>query len=483
MQGVEAALAAAAERNPDGPAVIEARANHSVRITWRDLAERTAVLAAATRDAVPPGAVVLIDVANTADAVVRLVGALRSGRTVLPLPAHAPAGEIDRLADLAGRRYGAVYRSSGDLLEKLRSGPGRCTADHLLTGGGTTGRPKLSEGTVGDGLAGGMLMLLGRSGWDTGIRQLIVGPLYHAAPFTILVAGLLDRHTLVVQGAFSAAKTARTVERHAVQWMQLTPSHMRRMLTEPEVTAGRLASLRGVLHTAAPCDRLTKQGFNDLLGPERVFEMYGATERIGMTLASGAEWAARPGTVGKGFLTQIRILGEDGRSLPVGAEGRVFMRHGAGHRGHARTTASVEHTPDGFRSVGDHGRLDADGYLYLADRRTDMMTVGGSNVYPAEIERVILDLPGVQDVAVAGRSDHTLGAVPIAFVVPVTGSTLSAADVTRHCRTALAVPKRPREVRIVAGLPRTEAGKLHRGRLIDLIDPTRPTTTTEVAQP
>jgi bile acid-coenzyme A ligase len=287
----------------------------------------------------------------------------------------------------------------------------------------------------------------------------------------MLVSGLLDMHTVVVQGTFSPEKTVRSIEDQAVRWMQLTPAHMRRMLSSPEVTAVRLASLRGVLHTAASCDAWTKQGWNDLLGPERVFEMYGATERIGMTLATGAEWAARPGTVGKGFLTQIRIVGEDGATLPVGVEGRVFMRHGAGHRGRrALTTAGEEYTPDGFRSVGDRGRLDADGYLYLGDRRTDMFTVGGANVYPAEVERVIMALPGVQDVAVIGHRDEALGSVPVAYVLPTAVERLTVDEVVRHCRAALAVHKRPREVRLVADLPRTEAGKLHRRRLAETTD-------------
>jgi bile acid-coenzyme A ligase len=291
----------------------------------------------------------------------------------------------------------------------------------------------------------------------------VLGPLYHAAPFTSLLSGLLDGHTIIVQGAFSPENAADAIERHGVQWMQVTPSHMSKMLAAPEVTAERLASLRAVLHTAAPCDAATKRGWIDLLGPTRVYEMYGATEQIGMTLARGDEWLARPGTVGKGFLTQIKVLDEDGFAVPPGVVGRVFMRRGAGRRPSGVDLSAVEHTVDGFLTVGDHGYVDEDGYLFLSGRRADMMTVGGSNVYPAEIERVVLELPGVRDVAVVGREHPDFGSVPVAYVVADPG--LTAADVNRHCRTALAVHKRPRQVEFVDELPRTEAGKLHRWRL------------------
>jgi bile acid-coenzyme A ligase len=451
-------------RHPDGVAVIESRKTSTRSLTWRQLDETTHGRSAeivASLDGERP--LVAVGVANTLDGVVALVAALRTGLPVLPFNTRAPAGELDRLFGLAQSRYGTVHRL--DTGQRL-AGTGTRTADYVLTGGGTSGTTKLIEGRIGPDLTSGMLMLLRRAAWATGLRQLVLGPLYHAAPFTSLLSGLLDAHTIVVAGAFSPENAVEVVERHGVQWMQVTPSHMRRILAAPEVTADRLASLRALLHTAAPCDAVTKRGWIDLLGPKRVYEMYGATERIGMTLARGDEWLARPGTVGKGFLTQIRVCDDHGRAVPPGVVGRVFMRRGKGRRPAGVDLSAVEHTVDGFLTVGDHGHLDEDGYLFLSGRRSDMMTVGGSNVYSAEIERVVMELPGVRDVAVVARPHPDFGSVPAAFVVAATGSGLTAADVNRHCRTALSVHKRPKSVEFVDELPRTEAGKLLRWRLV-----------------
>ena len=458
---VDAAIAQAALETPDKPAVIETRARATRSVTWRELDDSTRARAAAIRDSVEGEPLVAVAVSSTLDGVMELAAALRTGLPVFPYNSRSPQGELDRLFALAADRYGPVHRP-GAVPATPAEASARCAADYVLTGGGTSGTTKLIEGRIGPHVTSGMAMLLRRTGWTRGLRQLVPGPLYHAAPFTSLLSGLLDAHTVVVQGAFSAEKTAAAIEEHGVEWMQVTPSHMRAMLESADVTPERLTTLRGLLHTAAPCDEATKRGWIELIGAHRVFEMYGATEQIGMTLARGDEWLARPGTVGKGFLTQIRVLDENGAGLAPGQVGRIFMRRGSGRRPTGADLSSVEYTVDGFLTVGDHGRVDEDGYLFLSGRRSDMLTVGGSNVYPAEIERVVMELPGVRDVAVAGRDHPDFGSVPVAYVVTEPGTALTAAEINRHCRGALAVHKRPKHIEFVDELPRTEAGKLYR---------------------
>ncbi|MEO3755607.1 AMP-binding protein [Streptomyces sp. B6B3] len=470
-------LARAAAETPRAAAVIESRRRATRVLSWSELAETSASWAASLRRRLTGGSpaarpALVVPVSNTLEGVLRLVAALSAELPVFPVGAATPAPELARLMDLVADAHGTAYRMPRDpdgAPERVAGPPSAPAADadvdYLLAGGGTSGRPRLSAGSFGDGSLTGLRLLLRRTGWRERTRQIVLGPLSHSAPFLSAVAGLADRHTLVVQGVFSPDRAVATIAEHGVEWLQVTPSHMRRML-EAAPRRGDLARLRGLLHTAAPCDVATKRAWLDLLGPERVFEMYGATEQIGMTLARGDEWLSRPGTVGKGFLTQLRILDDDGAVLPPGRVGTVFMRRGSRRsRALAGAAPGLRHTVDGFLSVGDQGRLDEDGYLHLVGRRADMMTVGGSNVYPAEIERVVLELPGVRDVAVVAHPHADLGSVPHAHVVPAPGSGLTPADVARHCRAALSPAQRPRTIAFVAELPRTDAGKLHRWRV------------------
>jgi bile acid-coenzyme A ligase len=228
-------------------------------------------------------------------------------------------------------------------------------------------------------------------------------------------------------------------------------------------------SLRGVVHMSAPCPPQVKRFWTDLIGPDRVFEIYGATEGIGMTIARGDEWLAHPGTVGKGFFTQLRILDEAMTPLP-GGSGLVFMRSLA--RSMPRYlpgSGGLRTSPDGFCSLGDHGHLDEEGYLYLEPRRIDMINVAGENVYPTEIEAVLTRCPGIADAAVTGMADERLGARPVAFIRCWPGTEVSERDVIAFCRRYLSRFKLPKRVLIVDEIPHTSAGKIDRRQLPSLL--------------
>ena len=189
-----------------------------------------------------------------------------------------------------------------------------------------------------------------------------------------------------------------------------------------------------MLHTAARCDADTKRGWIDLLGPERVYELYGATEGIGVTLARGDEWLARPGTVGRGVLTQLRVLDDPGAPVPPGTTGTVFMRTPQRvSRSDYVSEQAIRTTPDGFATVGDHGRLDRDGYLYLEPRDHDIINVGGEKVDPDEVEAALRDHPAVVDAVAVAVPHQTLGSVVGAHVVLHPGVTVRRAELAAHC--------------------------------------------------
>jgi bile acid-coenzyme A ligase len=459
---------------PGAPDVVVSRAE--LDTASADLAARLAVPAAAA----PRPPVVVIDAANDARTVIVFAACMRARLPFLPVDPLMPEPESARLLEELSAHRSAVRPA--DAASARAPGGGRpvpgATGGHLLATGGSSGAPRLIEHPrpLDHDPARVPNAMLRAVGWRSGQRQLIAGPLHHAAPFMCCWEGLLNGDTLVVLPRFDPRRMLRAIDEHAVQWAQLTPVHLQWGLLAARRSSFSLRSLNAVMHTAAPCPAEVKRAWIDLLGPTRLYEVYGATEAIGTTVLRGDEWLERPGSVGRGFCTQIRILDAGGRLVPAGVEGEVFMRRTAGRDSVGRElgapsggapSSGLRWTVDGFAGVGDVGRLDADGYLYLAARRHDMVIVGGGNVYPAEVEGALAEHPDILDVAVAGRADEQLGGRLVALVVKRPGSTLTEAAVTEHARGLLAPHKVPWTVRFVAELPRTEAGKLHRRRLAE----------------
>jgi bile acid-coenzyme A ligase len=448
-------------------------------LSWAELAGLVEETAGALRT-LPASSCVVVDAGNTLAAATGIVAALAAEVPVFPLNPATPPAERTTLLRQLGRRFEQVHllppHGSPQRVE-LPPGPQPSPEDriaaYLLATGGSTGVPKIAvrPGPLRYDAARTPSLPIRQTGWRSGQRQLIVGPLFHAAPFTTLVDSVLDRNTVVLQPLFSPQWTVELVARYGIEWMQLTPTHMREILLLARPDPASLASLRAVLHTAARCDPDTKRGWIELLGPQRLYELYGATEGIGMTLARGDEWLARPGTVGRGFLTQIRIVDGDGRPVPPGSAGTVYMR--TAHP-HGRSAYVGDHvvptTPDGFATVGDRGRLDEKGYLFLENRGHDLINVGGEKVDPNEVEAALLDHPDVLDVVALGVPHETLGSVIGVRVVLRPSSTIRRGDLAAHCGRRLAGYKIPKQFTFVDRLPRSASGKIQRWRL----DPTAP---------
>ncbi|MFD0889180.1 AMP-binding protein, partial [Streptosporangium algeriense] len=305
-------------------------------------------------------------------------------------------------------------------------------------------------------------------GFEAGQTQLVAGALYHNAPFCWAHLGLCEEHHLVLTDRFDAAHCVGLIERHRVQFLFMAPVMMQRVMRLPGIADRDLSSVRTLFHTAAPCPPWLKRAWIDRLGPERVVEGFGASEAVGHTFITGSEWLIRPGSVGRGENTHIRILDADRRDVPTGTVGEIFTRHllDTGPTYEYLGSPPAETTPDGYTSVGDMGRLDEDGYLYLADRRPDMINNGGANVYPAEVEAVISEHPAVADVAVVGLPDEEYGRRVHAVVELAAFQELTEAELTAFCRERLSSEKVPRSVEFRDRLPRDEAGKLRRRGLV-----------------
>jgi long-chain acyl-CoA synthetase len=274
--------------------------------------------------------------------------------------------------------------------------------------------------------------------------------------------------TVVVMPRWDAERALQLIEQQGVTSTHMVPANFQRILALPPETRDRydLSSLKLVLHAAAPCPVPLKRAFMEFIGADKVWEYYGASEGGG-TVISPAEWLQHPGSVGKPFPgTEFVILDDDGNRLPAGEVGTVWVRPGdSSFEYHNDAQKTADSHRNGFFSVGDAGYLDDDGYLYLADRKSDMVITGGVNVYPREIEECLLGHDEIVDCAVLGLPDDEWGEVLYAIVQPVAGASLDEDAVVAYVRQHLADYKRPRVVELVAELPRDPNGKVRKPKL------------------
>jgi bile acid-coenzyme A ligase len=328
------------------------------------------------------------------------------------------------------------------------------------TSGGSTGRPKIivaeQPGLVDPDDPPSLMQ---RDG-----AQLVPGPLYHNGPFAFSTRGLLSGNHLVVMTRFDAGLTLKLMERHRVDWVLLVPTMMNRIwrLPHEERLSRDLSSLRVVLHLAAPCPPWLKEAWIEWLGPERIHELYAGTEAQGATWITGQEWLEHKGSVGRPARgSQMRILDTDGNELPAGEVGEVFMRPSGGPTYHY--IGAEARVRDGWESIGDLGWMDQDGYLYLADRRADLILSGGSNVYPAEVEAALEEHPLVLSCAVVGLPDDDLGQRVHALVQ--LSDAVTDDELRRHLAERLVRYKIPRSFERVDEPVRDDAGKVRRSAL------------------
>ena len=296
------------------------------------------------------------------------------------------------------------------------------------------------------------------------MRALVSAPLYHSAPNLYALQAMLAGELLVLEPRFDGERTLALIERHRLTDLYLVPTMYVRLLRLPSEVRQRydLSSVRFVSSTGSPCAPEVKRAMIEWWGP--VFtETYASSEAGHITFIDSHVWLRRPGSTGRPLSgARVKILDDAGRELPPGEIGTIYARQPAypdfTYSNNSEARRAIER--DGLWSVGDMGYLDADGYLFVADRKSDMVISGGVNIYPAEIEAVLLTLPGVADCAVFGIPDAEFGEGLAAAVQPRPGFELSAPEVQAHLRERIAGYKVPRVVTFHDALPREDSGKI-----------------------
>ena len=388
-----------------------------------------------------------------------VIGLLADG--IFPVPLDPRLTEAERgsiLADVAPRLVVDTPELLGAMAQERSHGLPLGRPMHVTSG--TTGRPKpVDSGILADEEATALLAeerdLWGFAEDDV---NLVLSPLHHSAPLRFAMGTLLAGGRIVVPGPFDPATITEAIGRDRPTTMFCVPTHLQRLFAHWERHgAPDLSSFRLVAHAGAPCPPAVKRRLVDLFPEGTTWEFYGATEGQ-FTACRSEEWLERPGTVGRA---------RPGRSLTLDPDGTIWCSV----PDHARftyfgdpdkTAAAWRVTGDGRAfSVGDVGRLDDDGYLYLEGRRTDLIITGGVNVYPLEVENALRELPGVEDVAVYGVPDAEWGHRVCAAVVGSAGE----AELTAYARERLSPPKRPKTWTFVDDLPRTSTGKVRRDAL------------------
>ena len=348
------------------------------------------------------------------------------------------------------------------------------TAMHYTSG--TTGRPKgvrraLSDVDPDQIGAFSLLSLFGIQPHD-GHVHLCGSPLYHTAVLAFSGSSLHFGHPVVLMDRWSPEAMLAMIQQHGATHSHMVPTQFHRLLALPDEVKARadVSSLRVMIHSAAPCPVDVKQRMLDWWGPV-IYEYYAATEGGG-TLVRPDEWLERPGTVGRPWpMSEIRILDDDGNDVAAGQTGTVYMKLGLAAFEYYKDKQKTEsNRTAGFFTVGDIGYLDDEGWLFLCDRKSDMIISGGVNIYPAEIEGELLTHPKVADAAVFGIPHEDWGEEIKAVIEPAPGASPGpelTEELLAHCRERLARFKIPRSIDYTDDMPRDPSGKLYRRKLRD----------------
>jgi long-chain acyl-CoA synthetase len=353
---------------------------------------------------------------------------------------------------------------------------GRMAGDDMLYSSGTTGRPKgvyrpYANATLDDpdGVTSMCQLIFG---FTERTVYLSPAPLYHAAPLRFTRSVHRTGGTVVVMEKFDAAAYLDLVERYRVTHSQVVPTMFIRMLKLPgeRRDAADVSSLEAVIHAAAPCPVPVKRQMIDWWGPI-IWEYYAGTEGNGLVLCGSEDWLAHAGTVGRAVGSEVHIVGDDGTELPAGQSGTIYFGGSTDFEYHGDPVKTAEaHSPQGWGTLGDVGYLDDDGFLFLTDRKANMIISGGVNIYPQEAENLLALHPKVADVAVFGVPDDEMGEQVKAVVQPVEWSDAGPAleeELIAYCRAGLAHLKCPRSIDFDPELPRQPTGKLYKRLLKD----------------
>ena len=500
--------AATAATAPDRPAVIMGSTGEVV--TYGDLEARSCRVANLLQAAgIGRGDNVAVLVENRAEYFEVTVGALRIGCYVTPINWHLSAEEAAYIVEDCGASALFASATVREIVEAMTAPErlalrvaigglidgfddyedalaaqsadrpdGECEGNWMFYSSGTTGRPKGIKPPDTNAPFGAptpfTMLVQGLYGGGPDTVYLSPAPLYHAAPSGWTSAMLRLGGTAVVMERFDPEQVLALIERHRVTHVQFVPTHMVRLLKLPAEVRERYdtSSLRYLIHAAAPCPPDVKRATIEWLGPI-VYEYYSGSEGAGFCAIDSNEWLAHPGSVGKSLLGAVHITDESGTEVSVGEEGQVWFEPPGTFEYHgdpAKTAEAFDHR--GWCTLGDIGRVDDEGYLYLTDRVSNMIISGGVNIYPREVEDAIVTHEAVHDVAALGVGHADLGETVRAVVQLESGVEATdelAAELIAYARDRIASFKCPTSVHFVDELPRLPTGKLAKRNLPDSV--------------
>ena len=466
----------AAERPDDVDLIVVDRDGNEREVTWRELEIRANQIARALSAlGVGPSDVVALALPSCVEHVLVTVAIWKLGATLLPLRHDLPDWEMERMLDLAApavlvsdqHHASCPVLTRADLAETtalpedpLPDAVSECV--NLVASSGSTGRPKLIV-TPTRGVVGGSAQQ-GSTQGDVEMRILVLSPLYHVNGFAFAAPVMLEGGHVVILEKFDAARAVELIEKHRITFTVMVPTMLQRIARLPDLDARCFASLQRIVYGGARVPDWVVERWLDLVDPSVFVFTYGSSERRGLVMMTGEEWAEHPGATGKPVDVELSIRDAAGDPLPNGEVGEIYMRPtGARRLFEYIGMPTPEPTADGFYTIGDVGWIDDDGYLYVTDRRTDLIVTGGANVFPAEVENALSEHPEVVDQVVVGVPDDEWGQRVHAIVQvrdpahPPTAEALRA-----FCKERLAGYKVPKTFEVVDRVPRTEAGKLNR---------------------
>jgi bile acid-coenzyme A ligase len=447
----------ATERPSDIGLTVEHQSWSFSDLRWQSLraASRLASLGAER------GQIIAFPMENSFEQTAFFFGAWRLGATPLPLPPTIPDLELEKVLTAAGSKL--VVRDGSGLGDEEIWQKDWQTAPRLkaMATGGSTGAPKVIIDTDES------IIDFDRDfmGYSLGNTLFVPGPTYHSGPISHLTEGLARGKHVVLMRKFDAARALELITRHRPHFALFVPTMMHRMLQLPaDVRNGaNLSSLKRVWHTAAPCPPWLKERWIEWVGGDALWEIFGGSEGVSVTVISGTEWLRHPGSVGRVVSGEIAILDDECRRVPAGQIGEIYMRsRGARRMIYSGDVSRRMH--EDWESFGDLGWIDDEGYLFLADRRRDMIIAGGQNIYPAEIEAAILSFPGVVDVGVFGHPDDDLGEIVCALICS-DGRAIDEAELRNYLARRLVRYKIPRRIAFTSEPLRNDAGKVRRSSL------------------
>lgn len=484
-------LTALAELHPDTVAVVFAAEDGSeTLITWRQLEDRANQVAhLLTELGLVEHDTIAVALRNSPEHLLSTFAAWKLGASVLPLRWDLPIWERSRLLEVGTPKVVVAGWDDPEpgtvTLEALRATTDRPYAPpaedyvaeyaRLVATSGSTGTPKIVAIPAPTVMANDVTAsaVLGTQSQKT---YLTTSPLYHVNGWSFCYNALLQDCRVVLMEKFDAPRTLELIERHRINFACMVPTMLLRVARVEDAASRDLSSIERLVYGGASLPEWVVRAWFELIPPEHFSFTYGGSENHGLVMTTGDKWLSHPGTVGQPVGAEVKVLDEHGAELPTGEIGEIYLRTivpGPGYRYIGQPTPSP--TPGGFASFGDMGYVDADGFVYIADRRRDMVVTGGANVYPAEVEAVITEHPGVLDVVVVGLPDPEWGHRVHAIVQATDpAAPPSAGDLRAHCKARLASYKVPKAFEIVERIPRSAAGKVNRSALVDERSPAPP---------